>query len=261
LTGVTGGWAQTSSIKVGANGKVGIGVDPNDTSAFPGAVLLNVKGSYPGDAVVKVQNTSPSGFSGMEFRDSSGNARFFFGVSNSSSPQPIHTRLNSFNGTPFVFMTNTVEAMRIRADGAQNGFVGIGTSSPTERLHVNGNIRVTNGSFISNATALNVPDFVFEPDYELMPLDDLAAFVAREKHLPNVPSASEIKADGLNLGELQMRLLEKVEELTLYALKQNEELEQVKQESARLRESQERRIAELEAALRQFSTAAGNENR
>jgi len=99
------------------------------------------------------------------------------------------------------------------------GRVGIGTLAPTQPLDVNGNIRA-NGSFISGATTLNVPDYVFEPNYQLMPLTELGSYVAREKHLPDVPSAQEIKEQGVNVSELQMQLLKKVEELTLYAVEQ-----------------------------------------
>ena len=100
------------------------------------------------------------------------------------------------------------------------GNIGIGTTNPTESLHVNGHIRAE-GSFISGSTFLNVPDYVFEPDYLLMPLPELATFIAHEKHLPNVPSAAEISETGVNMTDMQMKLLAKVEELTLYAIEQD----------------------------------------
>jgi hypothetical protein len=65
-----------------------------------------------------------------------------------------------------------------------------------------------------------VPDYVFEPDYQLRPLTELGAYVAQEKHLPDIPSAQEIKKQGVNVSELQMQLLKKIEELTLYAVAQ-----------------------------------------
>ncbi|HSK76580.1 MAG TPA: hypothetical protein VLQ45_08995 [Thermoanaerobaculia bacterium] len=64
---------------------------------------------------------------------------------------------------------------------------------------------------------------------------DLGEFVAREKHLPNVPSAAEIKEQGLNLSQFQMRLLEKIEELALYTVTQHE---QIKSQQARINELQ-----------------------
>lgn len=81
------------------------------------------------------------------------------------------------------------------------------------------------GNFISGSTTLNVPDFVFEDDYELMPLSEVKAFIEREQHLPDVPSAEEINAGSLNMTEMQMKLLQKVEELTLYTLEQQKTIE------------------------------------
>ena len=119
----------------------------------------------------------------------------------------------------------------------QNGRVGIGTVSPQDIFHVNGgNIMVTGGSFIDDGTTLTAPDYVFEPDYQLMPIQQLGQFIEANKHLPNVPSANEIKTSGLNLSQFQMRLLEKVEELTLYTLDQHKTIQQL-----------QARLAELEA--------------
>jgi hypothetical protein len=120
-----------------------------------------------------------------------------------------------------------------------HGFVGIGTTQPREKLEVwNGNVLVTGGSFIADGTILNVPDYVFEPDYELMPIAELKAFIEQERHLPNVPDRGEVQAKGLDLSEFQMRLLEKVEELTLYAVRQHDEIQALRAQ-----------LAELEKAL------------
>ncbi|WP_136439784.1 hypothetical protein [Pacificoceanicola onchidii] len=77
------------------------------------------------------------------------------------------------------------------------------------------------GTITAGGTALNVPDYVFADDYDLRPLTEVQAFIDANSHLPDVPSAAEIKAGGLDMTNMQMALLKKVEELTLYTLEQD----------------------------------------
>ena len=88
-------------------------------------------------------------------------------------------------------------------------------------------------------------DYVFEPGYEYLSLDELAAFIAENKHLPNVPSTDEIREKGLNVQHFQGRLLEKVEELVLYTLQQQDEIDRLKEANEALLAVQER-LARLE---------------
>lgn len=69
-----------------------------------------------------------------------------------------------------------------------------------------------------SATPGSVPDYVFRPDYELISLPELEAYIKANSHLPNIPSASEVEKTGQNLGVLQLKLLEKIEELTLHVI-------------------------------------------
>ena len=104
------------------------------------------------------------------------------------------------------------------------------------------------GDFISNGTTLNVPDYVFADDYNLMPLDKVAAFIEKNSHLPNVPSANEINSSGkLNVVDMQMRLLEKIEELTLYTLEQQELIERLNVDHKKQIERLNARIEALES--------------
>lgn len=107
-----------------------------------------------------------------------------------------------------------------------NGNIGIGTNAPKEKLSVNGNIRARE---VKVETA-NWPDYVFAEAYQPMSLSNLKTFVKENKHLPGIPSAREVKEEGISLGEMNRKLLEKIEELTLHVIKQQEELNNVKTE-------------------------------
>jgi hypothetical protein len=74
------------------------------------------------------------------------------------------------------------------------------------------------------------PDYVFADDYKLRSLDDLKSFVAINKHLPNIPAAAQVENEGFDVGDMNRRLLEKVEELTLYIIQQQEEIDEMKKE-------------------------------
>jgi hypothetical protein len=103
------------------------------------------------------------------------------------------------------------------------------------------------GGYYVNTTALNVPDYVFSEDYNLRPLDEVQEFIADKGHLPEMPSAQEIEKSGLNMTDMQMRLLQKIEELTLYTLEQERAIQKLKeQENTIVQLKQE--IALLKAA-------------
>ena len=103
----------------------------------------------------------------------------------------------------------------------QNGNVGIGTSSAGYKLTVDGSVRAA--SFVSDVTTY--PDFVFQPGYKLAPLADVEAAIRRDGHLPDIPSETEVKAHGIDLAAQQVKLLQKVEELTLYVIELKRENE------------------------------------
>lgn len=83
--------------------------------------------------------------------------------------------------------------------------------------------------------ASNFPDYVFSPTYNLMSIYDLRNYISENKHLPNVPPASEVEQSGLNLGEMNVKLVEKVEELTLYIIQQQEQIDALKKEVENLK--------------------------
>ena len=150
---------------------------------------------------------------------------------------------------------------------ASNGNVGVGNYSPQAKLVVDGLLKAANADIagtlsastlnaenatITNATITNTlnansaningkiktkevevtlqgwKDYVFEEDYKLLPLVEVAQFIAENKHLPDVPSAAEVEANGINLGEMNAILIQKVEELTLYILDLQKQINELK---------------------------------
>jgi hypothetical protein len=106
-----------------------------------------------------------------------------------------------------------------------NDKVGIGTPNPDARLTVNGKIKAEEIEVVVDVPA----DYVFEADYKLMPLSEVSDYIKQNKHLPNVPAAEELKREGWQVGEMNNKLLEKIEELTLYILQIKEEQEKLSQ--------------------------------
>jgi len=72
------------------------------------------------------------------------------------------------------------------------------------------------------------PDYVFEADYKLMSIEELEKYIKQNNHLPNIPSAKDIEENGLSVGEMQVRQMEKIEELTLYIIELKNEIEKLK---------------------------------
>ena len=114
------------------------------------------------------------------------------------------------------------------------GNVGIGTSN------TQGYMLAVAGNVVAESVKVelegNWPDFVFEKEYELLGLLEVESFIKKHGHLPNVPSAEEIKKDGINLGQMDAKLLQKIEELTLHAIQQQKEIERLKATNEKLNE-------------------------
>jgi len=80
------------------------------------------------------------------------------------------------------------------------------------------------------------PDYVFAEDYNLRNLDEVASFIQENQRLPEMPSAADVAENGINIGEVNALLLKKVEELTLYILQQNDDIQSLKAEVQSLKE-------------------------
>ncbi|RUT71267.1 hypothetical protein D0817_05135 [Flavobacterium cupreum] len=132
---------------------------------------------------------------------------------------PMTSDWNLYVGNVF---SNAGAQIAIKA--TQNGYVGIGTTIPDEKLTVDGKIHAKEVR-VDLLSPMTVPDYVFTTDYKLKTLKEVEEYIKKNNHLPEIPSAKEIEKNGLMLAEMNMSLLKKIEELTLYSIEQNKKIE------------------------------------
>jgi len=214
--------ASTKLTILSSNGNVGIGTtNPSQKLTVIGNMALypsgtTPNGSYNGSLMI-TKPTSSNQFINLV----KGTTAWSIGVKgNNYAIGPGNTTDGSF--TPSFVIT-------------PGGYIGIGTTSPDKSLTVNGTIHAKE---VLVDYAIPFPDYVFDKKYTLRTLYDVDAFIKDRGHLPDIPSAEEVGEKGINLAELQVRLLQKIEELTLYAVDQQKRLDE-----------QQARIDALEKAL------------
>jgi hypothetical protein len=192
--------APEDSIYIDSDGDIGLGTDSPSSAMHVrrtnGSAKLTVEEASATTSGRELLELANNGDVRMTWKDNSASGAFWRLSAESSASQFVITR--SGTGVPEFLLTETGD------------------------LTVQGDI--------NSVGTTNVPDYVFHPDYELMPMSELAEFLARESHLPEVPSAADIARDGLSLNQFQMVLLKKIEELTLYTLEQQTEIEQLRSE-------------------------------
>ncbi|WP_205529708.1 hypothetical protein [Pedobacter chitinilyticus] len=122
------------------------------------------------------------------------------------------------------------------------GYVGIGTLTPKEKLSVNGKIRAKE----IKVELADWPDYVFEEGYQKLSLAEIEQFIKQNKHLPGVPTAKQVEQEGVELGEMNKVLLKKIEELTLHLIEKEKKLDQFNTDLKKRDEAIEALISRIE---------------
>lgn len=265
-----------------SGGNVGIGTSApgaklhvHGSNVGSGNVLSSIMlGKTNGPEIQTIQESADDDVQGLAFRVKSSAAfvnpsfeamrinkdgRVGIGISNPAEPLDVNgniraNRMVKIDGHGSVaslqIMDNSDTGaldVLLRGDAGvsyiKSGNVGIGTTTPDAKLTVKGQIHTQEVKVDLNGAV--APDFVFKEDYALKSLKEVQGYINEHGHLPNIPSATEMEENGFLLKEMNLKLLEKIEELTLYTLQQQKELENQKKKNQELEE----RLLKLENKL------------
>lgn len=256
-TTTDGGTTVTPRHYFSQNGNVGIG-------GFSGVTVplgtLDVKGAGTTSTTNTFLLRNSNGDTLLRMRDDGRMGIMYNGTSYGRTVNLSGTGINFYNTNDAffggaIFPTDTSLVIWSNS-GASNylvlqpswGNTGVGTYTPNAKFHVNGDQLIGSnsdrvavgyslsvaGKIISEEVKVQLkaswPDYVFSDNYKLMPIEELEKSIRQNKHLPNIPSAADVTAEkGIELGEMNRKLLEKVEELTLYIIqlkKENNKIEE-----------------------------------
>ncbi len=240
-----GQWTQNDNNIYYNSGYVGVGVDDPES-----ALTIEKDAAVNGRVLLTLRNVSNSNYSNASIRIHAGNGTNNYTTLSFISHSYLNPTLSGygyfdaegnglilrsksetgvikfFTGKPVSGdISDDFERMRIDATGN----IGIATSTPDYKLDVNGTIRAKE---IKVATGWS--DFVFDTDYNLPTLSEVEQYIAQHSHLPEIPSAEEVEENGISVGEMNAKLLQKIEELTLYVIEQNKQIEELKNKVAEL---------------------------
>ncbi len=210
-----------SRMNINANGNIGIGttvdagykLDVTGTGRFTGAFVVD------NDIMTRTKLQISNGRL-FEFQGTPTSLNIF-------DASAGYSRMN-INANGNISIGTTVDAgykLNVVGDIYSSTKILIGTiglNTGTYSLAVNGSALFTK-AVVKQSTSW--PDYVFEPDYKLPALKDVETFLINNKHLPDMPTATEVEKNGIDLGDTQTILLKKVEELTLYMIDQNKKME------------------------------------
>lgn len=202
---------------------------PNGNKNFPAYTGFNVL-PHPDSGRVSIAHNSTLSSPTLQLIEQSttdyarlelsntANTRFWHIAGNNSSTTVADDRLNFFH-------SSAGDIISIRGDG-RVGIGGVNSHAAGYKLSVNGKV-ICEELRVQNSVSW--PDYVFADQYQLMPLQQVSDYIKANKHLPGIPSAKEVEKDGIAVGDMQKRMMEKIEELTLYVIQLQQEIEALKQ--------------------------------
>lgn len=226
------GWNE--SMRISGNGNVGIGTTTPDQPLTVNGNIKSILGNpvLPAKNIVSIINLGYSGITGAQNWTIRGVYQYANGVGLNSDGGDLDI-VKSLDGN-VILATKT--------DGSSLGNVGIGTTNPgTYKLAVNGGIHSQSVQIDMNGWS----DYVFKPTYKLKSLSYLKEYINQNHHLPEVPSEEDVIKKGVDIGEMNKLLLKKVEELTLYLIEKDKEVQAEKN----ARQKQQQKIDQLEEKL------------
>jgi len=194
-------------------------------AGFPGTIYTGNVGIGTAAPVGKLQIThaGPTAHLILQYPGLNEYSRLLFTNTGASRYWGLAGKIsNGANGADrFSFYNNSTATDIMVFTG--DGNVGIGTTNPTYKLAVNGTVR-SKEVIVEN---IGWPDYVFDHRYKLPGLNEVEKFIQQNNHLPNIPSAKDVMENGLHVGDIQNRMMEKIEELTLYIIQLNKRMEEL----------------------------------
>jgi hypothetical protein len=237
-----GGWARSYSIanesgtqsfiSLGSYGEAQNGITTSLNYSYIGTSHANTYMSFLPNGNVGIGTTTPGGKLDVN------GAVFLKGKAILAS-----------DGTSSYFQSNAASYFEnmgsVSAMITASGNFGIGTTDPKNKLSVNGTIWAKE----VKVSLADAADWVFDTNYKLKPLADVEKYIYENKHLPEIPSAEEFRQNDMNVSEMSNKLLQKIEELTLYAIEQQKELDRLKTENESYKSLAER-LSAIEKELK-----------
>ncbi|MBI2793750.1 MAG: hypothetical protein HYX66_03755 [Ignavibacteria bacterium] len=236
-----------SKIKNIEGGRISVLMGISDGATSPDVYFIKVDENASQGEVL-------TSFKGLSIL-STGNA----GIGTMTPSARLHVKgAGSSSATASFAISNSNNSTLVQVN--DNGFMGIGTNSPATELHVLGDVTIGELKNSASApgfnnrlsvdgiifarelkiTALNWPDYVFEPEHNLMSIEDLRQFIKDHSRLPDVPSEAEVKKSGIAVGEMQEIMMRKIEELTLYVIELSKRNQDLKSELDEMKQGLEK---------------------